>query len=164
MTFCCWEAPRKVVPCGYCEYYRSTSPDDLVDGKCDRYCPGTEEVSEAPELNLSNVSAYSILRLLGLPPEDGGTIQAHEVPDVLRRVIRALNVDADRAGLVREGFDERAHAPRIEHDKTTGLPTISTGCRSVSFGTTDEQTVRWLTVLQEILTYAADRELPVGWG
>lgn len=164
MTFCCWEAPRKVVPCWYCEHYKSTSPDLLVDGKCDRFCPGTEEVSEAPELNLSNDSALGILGLLGLPRQDGGTVEAQEVPDVLRKVIRALNVEADRQGLVREGYDERAHEARIERDAETGLPTISTGCRVVSFGTTDEQTVRQLTVLRELLVYAADRGLPVGWG
>lgn len=146
-TFMCPEAGSREVPCEFCARYKAEMPEYLVDGKCDRYCTGTQTEYLGPQVNLSGYNTSSILRMLDLPDEEYGSIPATEVPEVLRRVIRALNVTSKRAHTVEEAFEERG----------------ALGARMVSFGNTDEDTVRRLTSMQNLLVYAADNGFEVVW-
>jgi hypothetical protein len=132
--------------CGYC--------DD--EGMCDE-----------PDFTMPwcDFSVGSDLRaLVGLPADGEGTVPADQVPAVLRRILRALNVEADRAHLVEEGYEGPALAtPRVTTDPETGLATLSRGCHVISGGCTDEMTVRRLVSLQKLFTYAADNGYTVRW-
>lgn len=130
--------------CGYCD-----------DGWMETY------VCEAPEVNLANVNAAAILKILGV---SGNSVRAEDVSDLLRRILRAVNVDGVRADLVEEGREYDGHAPRVVLDLETGLPTISTGCRVINGGNTDEQTLDRLGRLQTLAVYAADHGYSVAWG
>jgi len=145
VTFTCEEAPTAQIPCPYCA---STPPDRRVNGRCDKLCRGTVRQSEAPETNFGNHNAFGLLEVVGLPVREYGKIAADDVPSVLRRVLRALNVDARRAPLDEPPRDERGES----------------GCRIVSFGTSDVDTIRRLTALQALLVYAADHHFSVSWG
>lgn len=143
----CPEAGSREVPCEFCARYRAESPEYLVDGKCDPYCTGFQTEYNGPQVNLSGYNTVLVLRMLDLPSEEYGSIPAAEVPKVLRRVIRALNVSRAREHTVEEAFEERG----------------ALGARMVSFGNTDEDTVRRLTSMQTLLVYAADNGYEVVW-
>ena len=145
VTFTCEDAPTAQVPCPYCA---STPSDRLVNGRCDKLCRGTMRQSEAPEVNFSNGNAFGLLGVIELPVREYGKVAADDVPAVLRRVLRALNVDARRTPLDEAPRDERGEG----------------GCRIVSFGTSDADTIRRLTALQALLVYAADHHFSVSWG
>lgn len=146
-TFMCPEAGSREVPCEFCARYAAESPEYLVDGKCDAYCTGVQTEYNGPQVNLSGYNTVIVLRMLGLPDEEYGSIPAAEVPDALRRVLRALNVDRVRAPAIEEPSEERG----------------ALGCRAVGFGNTDEDTVRRLTALQTLFVYAADNGFEVVW-
>jgi len=143
----CPDAGSHEVPCEFCARYRVESPEYLVDGKCDRYCTGFQTEYHSPLVSLSGYNTAVILGMLGLPVEEYGSIPVAEVPEVLRRVIRALNVERVRAPAIEEPFEERG----------------ALGCRAVGFGNTDEDTVRRLTSMQTLLVFAAKNGFEVVW-
>jgi hypothetical protein len=147
----CPEAGSREVPCEFCARYAAESPEYLVDVngtlRCDPYCTGFQTEYNGPQVNLSGYNTAQVLRMLDIPAEEYGSIPAAEVPEVLRRVIRALNVTRVREHTIEEAFEERG----------------ALGCRAVGFGNTDEDTVRRLTSLQTLLVYAADHGFEVVW-
>ena len=147
VTFSCPAAPTRQVPCEWCARYAVESPEYLVDGKCDKYCTGMQTEYTSPLVNLSGYNAAHIQRLLGLPRDEYGSLPVSEVPDVLRRILRVLNVDQDRAGLVEDSGEERG----------------ALGARMVSFGNTDEDTTRRLTSMRTLLIYAVEHGFDVAW-
>lgn len=160
-TFSCPEGPEtfKRVPCTSPAMGLTCTPEERC-GYCDEDGSCMDPSYEQPWCDFSVGSA--LLALLALPPEQDGTVPAKEVPAVLRRILRALNVDADRAHLVEDGYDGPAHEPHVVEDED-GLPRISSGCHVISGGNTDEQTVRRLTQLQKLFVYAADHGFSVRW-
>lgn len=160
-TFSCPEGPKLLdfVPCTSPAMGLACTAEEPC-GYCDENRMCYEPVYEQPWCDFSVGS--SLLALLGLPAASMGDVPAEQVPDVLRRILRALNVDEDRAHLVEDGYDGPAHEPRVVTDED-GLPRISTGCHVISGGNTDEQTVRRLLQLQKLFTYAADRGFSVRW-
>ena len=124
-----------------------------VEGNRCGYCQdGVERqrVSDAPELNLGNGNAVALLGMLALPTTEWGDVEASVVPMVRKTLADALNLRRVRAPLDSEATD-------------VGGP--GTGqCRVVSFGNTDDQTMRRLMDLDGVLAWAEENQSGVSWG
>jgi len=99
VTFWVPNAPRerKIVPC---DFGRGESHECRPGNRCGYCRDGVEEVweSPAPEVNLANGNARIVLDVLGCPVEDGlyGSFPVETLPEVRRRIVRALNVSQGR--------------------------------------------------------------------
>lgn len=166
VTFWCPDAPReyKRVPCDAPSMGLTCEPGDRC-GYCDDGWM-EEKVTECPEVNFANANASRIVALLqmGDPREEYGDLKCADIPHILRRIMVVLAKDSERNHLIRDGYDGRAHEPRVETDPETGLPCISCGCRVIEGGNTDEQTVRRVTNIRNLLTWAQERGYDVSWG
>lgn len=183
VTFWIPEAPKKHVPCEWCEKAREArSATCALDGKwvheiggvltdeqwarvtCDPWCPGGDSVSELPEANFANANALALLPLMGLQADYSGSIKCAAIPAVQRAIMRALNVDTKRAHLVREPTDGFAlDKPAILTDRFTGIPTVTRGPRVMFAGNTDAQTCERLRRVQAVLAAAAAGGFDVQW-
>ena len=152
VTFHCPDAPRTEEVCEWCARARQDRDDQsALDGEwvavdavlsdedwarvtCDPWCSGTRRVSTAPETNLANSNARGILDLIGLGDDRCGCVATEDIPDVLRRIMGAMNRDSSRAHLITGMRDERGD-PRIVTDPDTGLPPSAVGAGSSSAGT-----------------------------
>lgn len=150
VTFTCWSAPTKQVPCPFCRDW----PDSMKDpttGRCDDHCTGFTDESEAPECNFANDNARGVLSLLGLYQygEDDlyGSLKPDQLGTYLQKLMVLLNVDKKRVDLIESPWE----------DQTPGQ------CRIISAGNTDEQTVRRLTALQDLFLYASQNQFEVTW-
>lgn len=138
VTFWCPDAPRKRVPCPYCR----------AEGKrCDAYCNGYDEVSEAPEVNLSNSHAARQLVMLGRDLDLIGVIPASELPAVIRTAIRALATNAAEA---------HVEPPLIE--------TGGEGARIFYGGMDPDRLTSAQQRLMQLFAWAADHGYPVHYG
>jgi len=166
VTFWCPEAPReyKRVPCDAPSMGLTCEPGDRC-GYCDDGWM-EEKVTECPEVDLANANARQIVALLqmGDPNEEYGDLKVEDIPSVLRRIMVVLAKDGEREHLVRETFDGRAHEPRMMKDPETGMDRISCGPRVIDMGNTDAQTVRRVTNIRNLLTWAHEQGLDVSWG
>jgi hypothetical protein len=165
VTFQCFDAPRKQVPCRFCDEPWADFPEgNGKGGKCDAYCTGFEEVSEAPEVNLSSVNAEGILHLLGWTEREdiwGGSCSGGEMR---QRIFRARNVG--REHLVEEPFDLPGGHAGVETE-VVGNNVVRVqrmGCRVISGGNTDEQTLRRLASLEALAVYAQEHGFEISWG
>ena len=140
ITFWCPDAPTQRVPCRYCE----------AEGKrCDSYCRGFDEESDAPEVNLSSGHAALQLALLGIPcdEEPAGRIHANALSELLRTAIRVLasgrTAEAATPGSVERGPN---------------------GATIVDLGMSQERLADAQQRLMRLFAYAADRGLDVHYG
>jgi len=192
VTFSCPDAPTTNHPCEWCEDTRRWHAEGgchqwpILDGEivrdeariaaftsaemarltCSPHCNGTQETSVAPEANFANASARGVLALMGQDASDlWGGLEPAGIPAVMQRLMVAVNRDNARSHLVREGSDGRAFdKARMVTDPDTGLSTISRGCRVIDGGNTDEQTLRRLGAVRELLSYAHEHGFSVCWG
>lgn len=167
VTFGCPEAPTERLPCPWCgEGGRWVDRPDMLtpEGRCDQWCDGTVEESVAPEVNLSNHNAGNILHLLGLFDPEGpwGSLSVEEIPAVLQRCMVVLARETRRAHLVEDTFEEGGQRRLVVNEE--GLPEIQTGCRVIHCGNTDEDTVRRIEALRDLLAWAHEHGLRVCWG
>lgn len=101
--------------------------------------------SNAPSVNFANVNARAVLEVMGVfDPYLCGSLAPHEIPAVIRRVIRALNVTRARVGMLREAVG--------------GL-----GDRFVDFGSDDEDARRRLAGTLEVLRFASANGWAISW-
>lgn len=168
VTFWCPEAPRKPVPCQFCQgEYVDFPKGNGRGGKCDRFCTGFENVSEAPEVNMGSGNAGAILSLLDIPSgaecgEPCGEVV--DIADFRRRIVRARN--ANRSHLEADYVElPGGHAGVAVIEDEDGLPRIQRmGARMISFGNTDDQTVRRLEALDRLATWAQANNQRITWG
>ena len=162
VTFWCPEAPRKQVPCRFCTEEWAEFPEgNGKGGKCDRFCTGFEEASEAPEANFGNTTTVGLLGLLGFDSSnlfgscDGATLR--------QRLFRARN--SSRSHLVENAYDHAGGdaGVRVSHEGNVAR-VERMGARVVSFGNTDEETLRRLTYLEALAVYAQDNGFEISWG
>ena len=193
VTFSCPDAPTTSHPCEWCEDTRrwhaeglcshmwphldgatirdeariaAFTPAEMARLTCSPHCNGNQETSLAPEANFANASARGVLALMGQDSDDlWGGLEPVEIPAVMQRLMVAVNRDDTRSHLVREGMDGRAFdKARMITDPDTGLSTISRGCRVLDGGNTDGQTLRRLSAVRELLSYAHEHGFSVSWG
>lgn len=166
VTFAAPGAPRHRVPCSTCALVEGDewAEQNEHGGWCSPTCDGTELVSDAPSVNMTNFAAADILNLLGL--YDGeliGEVQHDDLPDLLQRLVRALN--GDLSNLRRDPIElEPGHAGVVVVEDADGVSRIERrGCRAYVGGTTDEQVVRRLRGLMMLVSWARERGLGVSW-
>lgn len=139
-TFWCPDAPRAQVPCRYCE----------AEGKrCDSYCRGYDEVSLAPEVNLSSGHAALQLALLGLEcdGEPCGRVHSGALPGLIQGAMRALATGQTAAAATPARLD---HGPR--------------GATIVDLGISEERLADAQQRLMRLFAYAAEHGLDVHYG
>jgi len=166
VTFWCPDAPRKQVPCQFCQGEYVDFPEgNGRGGKCDRFCTGFTEESEAPEVNVANGNAVGILSLLGFQVDACGYMYGSCTAALMRqRLFRARNLD--RSALERGmEIQEGGHAGVRVVDGEDGLPTIQRmGPTFIVGGNTDEQTLGRLARLEQLALYAQERGYEITWG
>jgi len=109
------------------------------------YCPGERRGPDGRlefECNFSSYNAVHILRLIGESTHESGYWKAEDLSRVQRRIIRAINIQSERAPFIEE--------PRDEHGVSWG------GC-------SDEQLLRRLRKLQALVKHAQDNSLQILW-
>lgn len=165
VTFQCSDAPRRQVPCLYCAEPWADYPEgNGRGGRCDRFCTGFEEESEAPEVNFANGNAQAVLALLGwTDPEaylggevDGGTLR--------QRIFRARNRDLSAAR--REAlYLPAGHAGAAVVRDADGQARIERrGAAVIVQGNTDERTLDRLSALEDLAIYAQEHGFQITWG
>jgi len=162
VTFCCFDAPRTQVPCPFCQDWLERGW--IKEGeRCDQFCTGFEERSEAPEVNFSQGNVADILRLLGFTTEGGDLYGSCSGGEMRQRIFRARN--ANRSHLVRE--------PEYIPGGSAGVETVQEGnvvrvqrmgAACYIGGNTDEQTLRRLTDLEALAIYAQEHGFEITWG
>lgn len=157
MTLWIPDAPRVQirVPCtcsqfapGYCE---EPPPWDVLTEYAREDCPFCEGKgwyestdSTAPSFNLSNASMRDMLEALGLPPDDSGHIDVGDLPAVLRRAIKVMNVGREAEAATRE-------------------TEVFEGGRFISFGLTESDVRYAMGRILEVLKYGNDHKQTVVW-
>lgn len=161
VTFWCPEAPRKRVPCQFCEDWLKKGW--LQEGeRCDARCDGTEEVSEAPEANFSQGNAASVLRLLGFPTNGNDMYGSCGGTELRQRIFKARNIDrsaAIQAPLHLKGGDRGV---RVSHEGNVATMERM-GAEVFHCGNTDEQTLRRLDNLEALAVWAQEHDQEVSW-
>lgn len=141
------------------DYYDESRPCEVCKGSG----TVTQRVTSSPTLNAANANARAIVvDLLGLEYDDGGLIEKDQLPEIRRRLIKALNSEKDRS---------RLHAPDIDHKQSFGVQGREgnvtkigrQGPKMYEFGRTDEQVLRYARKMLEIVEYAMKHNLVVGW-
>lgn len=162
ITFFCPEAPshHRRVPCDSPTMGLTCTPEERC-GYCDDGMMD-ERVTECPEANFANENALNILSLLGLDRDFYGEISVEAIPYVLRRCMVALARDDSRAHLIEEPRESWGRVEVIEMGNT--LARISTGPRVIRMGNTDEQTIRRVTAVRDLLVWAHEHGHKVCWG
>jgi hypothetical protein len=135
-------------------------------GKCDPFCTGATEESEAPEVNLANATARPILGLLGLLSEtDGDDLCGNcDAATLRQRIFRARN--RDRSAALREGYElEPGHAGVAVVQGEDGLTHIERrGPRMIVCEFTDDQVLDRLDLLDRLAQWAQENGHPIHWG
>jgi hypothetical protein len=162
VTFCCMDAPRKQVPCQFCDEPWADFPEgNGKGGKCDAYCTGFTSESVAPEVNFANGNAIALLRLLGWTDEDDYLSGSCDGATMRQRILKARNGNRDSA--VREAYEQKPKHTIVKDER--GLLRIErSGPRIISFGNTDEQTLQRLAWLEALAVWAQDNEHEISWG
>lgn len=164
-TFTIADAPYRNAPCPFCQEEWAEFPEgNGRGGKCDRFCTGTMEVPEAPEVNLSEGSTAGILALLGFSQKDFEHGSC-EVALFRRRLMLARNTDRSHLEVepcVHPGGDAGVQVTKGED----GIPTIQRmGAMFIDMGNTDEQTMSRLERLERLAIWAQERgHQEIIWG
>ena len=131
-------------PCGYCHGKKTY----------------TKHGSTAPELNVSNVNGWEIQKMLGLDPDYAGTIYNKDLPNVMRKLIRLKN----------QGVEQHTQAPSVEQGKAThwkddrGISHIIAGPKMHDAGRSNEQVMRYVDKLIELVQFAQKNNAHISWG
>lgn len=93
------------------------------------FCKGKgtyqEEVSDAPEMNLSNVNAQALMSALGYEPGYGYSIKPEEVPAVKRKIMQLMNKEGELGQHTRDPEDSQKDFGMVRStDPETGLDKI----------------------------------------
>lgn len=161
VTFRCPDAPRKQVPCQFCEPARERGYA-TPEGRCDEICTGFEMESEAPEANFANANAAGLLALLGFDSHD--LYGECDAATMRQRILRARN--GDRSALVSEAktIPGGYGGTRVVEGED-GLPTIQRMGPTVHFGgNTDERTLERLASLEALALWAQEHNMQIHWG
>ena len=96
------------IPCGYC-HGKGTHP---------------EEVSDAPEMNLSNSNMQNIMSALGYEVNSGYTIKHEEIPAIKQRILQLMNTD-ELDDYTKQGGEEQKDFGMVRtKDPETGIDKI----------------------------------------
>ena len=162
VTFFVPEAPvtRRRVPCDSPSLGLECAPGAQRCGYCEDGLMW-ERKSACPEANFSNENTRALLRLLQLPQQPDGTVEARDVSSVIRRLIRIRNTTGGLP-LVRAPFEE----PRKRQIKRAGPGLFRMGYdapRVLWGGVTPARAEEQLKELQAVFACAAQARWSVAW-
>lgn len=93
-----------------------------------RYCKGEgtykDQVSDAPEMNLSNINAQNLMSALGYEPNTGYTIKPEDIPAIKRRILELFNTDALQDYTMKGGASQADLGMVRSKDPETGIDKI----------------------------------------
>lgn len=167
VTFTCPSAPRKQLPCRWCEEDKAKgAKPNKLGGYCDPYCYGHTLESESPEVNFGNQNAQAILTVLGEDTRGEespyGSWSLEQIPVVRRTIVRLQNSESKRSDATWLPGETRGTVKILKDEN--GMSHIDRGCRSINCGSSDEQVVRRLGSLDKLLTYAQEHSYEITWG
>jgi len=161
-------APTEVRVCEWCADLRTRRHDvPAVDGAwlrsvdgdlskvtesqwlratCDPWCSSMRTVTLAPEVGWANANARQVLAALGL--EMDGEISHEDIPDMLQKILRVLNIDQIVGRMVRAPSEELG----------------ALGCKVIDFGSDTDSFRTRLNDFRNLLIHAHFRGLSVTWG
>ena len=92
------------------------------------FCKGKgtyeENVSDSPEMNLSNMNAVNLMSALGYEPNSGYTIKPEDVPNVKRRIVQLTNTDDLDDFTMKGGASQKDFGMVRSKDPESGLDKI----------------------------------------
>jgi hypothetical protein len=106
-----------------------------------------EERSTLPSLNLSQDNAFTFLRLMGLPEQSEGCVEAAALPGVSQKLLRVVNSQSARA---------KEYVPRSDSQQPRKA-------RVIELGLGDEYLQRRATQFMELFAQARKHNLRVIW-
>jgi predicted nucleic-acid-binding Zn-ribbon protein len=152
---------RKIqFPCRNCEYEKEYGFNDR--SKCED-CGGTEfetdTVYDFPCLDVSIQNAAIIKKILGCIDDDDdcGLIENHELPNMMRRLIKLKNTSTN------DFSRDRSENRRVSIDRTGNIPTIRSGPRMIDMGVPQSQITQYIDRLIEIVNWAINNKAVVSW-
>ena len=162
ITFCCPEAPSRHerVPCDSPTLGLTCTAEERC-GYCDDGMMD-ERVTECPEANFANANATDILRLLGLEPSGWGEIEVVAMPSLLQRCLVVLARESSRGHLIHDASESGGERKMTVN--ADGMPEIGTSCRVINCGNSDEQIVRRVTSVRDLIVWAHERNYKINWG
>jgi len=131
----------ETIDCGFCK------------GKGDYQ----EMVSDAPEMNLSNMNAQAVMGALGYGADYGYTIKPEEIPDVKRKIMQLMNKEGELDQHTRDPEDSQKDFGTVRStDPETGLDKIERkkGPRMIGAGIDMEYLKDKFDRMLKILNYA----------
>jgi hypothetical protein len=160
-----WES-KQMEPCWACDGTGKETYNNK--GYSCMRCHGkgkTEEWgSDAPELNVANANAGTILSMMGLPVQPGeysGLIHNKDLPKIMRRLITLKNTSTEKhtsPNTVSQGpMGKRTDDQGITHIGRQG-PTM------YDMGVSQEQVDRYLDTLIKMVKFAQEHNASISWG
>jgi hypothetical protein len=182
----------KMVPCVPCDgtgddEYRTNTPCRYCHGTGKM----EEFVSDAPALQVSNHNAGAILDMLGIPYDYAGVIPHNRLPQLMRKLIHLKNTAYSSEPTSGEMTDSEIKAalkaklqqalgknplPYTEPastsqgkmqtsiDPDTGLSKIGRGATIHNAGRSNEQVMRYIDSLINLIHFAQENNASVSWG
>lgn len=144
------------------------SGKDKHDPKYDcGMCRGTgkieEEVSDGPQLRVSNDNAHAIVTdVLGQEFDYVGMIGKKELPNLRRKLIKMKNMESERASVRSDPSDERGPMRRTGGEGNVAR--IGSGPRMIGPGRTDQRVLQYVDRLLDIVEYAMHHGIVLSWG
>lgn len=120
-----------------------------------------EVVSTLPELNVSQFNAFGFLSLMGLEPDDCGTITVEDMDALITRLLVLANRAGERAQLVSEAPPEDQ---RMRFVQEGNVVAVQRGPHIIGGAVTDERVLRYVTTMLDLLTQARKANYVVSWG
>lgn len=120
-----------------------------------------EVVSTLPELNVSQANAAGFLVLLGLVPDDCGTIEVSDMGPLIERLTVLANRPEERVALVREAPPPMQS---VGWTQEGNVATLQRGLTLIEGGVSDERVRRYASTLLALLTQARQANYCVSWG
>lgn len=156
-----WRSKQEV-ECPYCEGkgYELWGGEKEKCGYCEGKGKTTEQVSSAPELDVSNANGYAIQEMLGLEPDYTGHIETEDLPKIMQRLIKIKNT----------GVDPYVQDPSVEKPSMQRLPDKDGIARIGAQGPTmyhggrsHAQVERYIDKLIEIVMFAQKNNAIISW-
>lgn len=133
----------------------------MCDGKGER----ERELSDAPELNVSNSNAAVIMKMLGVEYDYSGGIDPEDIPAIKRRLIQLVNDPNGISSYTRDPSTSQS-TKMVKTKDDSGITKIAPkkGATMIDMGLPKEQIQSYVDRILPILDYAQKKKVEVVWG
>jgi hypothetical protein len=109
---------------------------------------------------MANGNAFAFMRLMGLEPDDCGTLAAEDLPSYAARALELMNRPALRQLELRPGTCRQSMKTVAEGN----VVSIVRGPKIFEGGLSDEQVLRYASTFHSLATQAHQGGFAVSWG